>query len=489
MVDCADTPGFIANRIGCHWLAIAVIEARRVGASVEEADAIMAAFGIPRTGAFGLMDLIGIDLVPHVWASLQNTLPPGDAAHDYDLTQDELIKGMIARGQFGRKAKAGFYRMAPDKSREVLDLVSAAYRPEQPVTPCALPGGGNLSALLDAEDRLSAYARRVFARLLGYASRNAGSIAASSGDVDTAIVLGYGWRDGPFALAARYGREKSEALLAAEGEDVVLPDLQALREGKASATHIGLAAIKARGARMTGNDTASLWDSGDGIAVFEVHTKMNTLPPAVLDMLAEAIELGKAGRFRALVIANDDARAFSAGADLSFFVSLVEGGHFDALEQFLARGQELYMALKYAPFPVVAAVHGLTLGGGSEMMMHADAIVAHVELNAGLPETKVGIIPGWGGSKELLIRMAERDAKGPVPPAAAAFRTVVGARISRSAQDAISFGLLRPDDTIVMNAITCCLLRAIRQLPCWRPAIGHPSLHCSGLPAPRAGWA
>src|SRR5690606_4269716 len=136
-------------------------------------------------------------------------------------------------------------------------------------------------------------------------------------------------------------------------------------------------------------------------------------------------------------------RVFSAGADLSFFVSLVEEGRFDALERFLARGQELYMALKYAPFPVVAAVHGLALGGGSEMMMHADAIVAHVELNAGLPETKVGIIPGWGGSKELLVRKAEMSAKGPVPPALEAFRTVTSARISRSAYDAIGLGLVR----------------------------------------------
>lgn len=452
VVDCRDTPGFIANRIGCHWLAVAVIEAQRMGLTVEEADAAMTAFGIPRTGAFGLMDLIGIDLVPHVWASLQNTVPEGDAAHGYDLTRDPLILGMIERRQFGRKAKAGFYRLAADRSREVLDLATGTYRSERAVAPSSLPGGGrDIGALLDSTDPVGAYARRVFARLLAYAARNTGVIAADAADIDTAIALGYGWREGPFALARRYGLEKSAILLADEGEAVTLPPQAGGASASSGRSSASLAAIRARGLRLAGNDAASLWDSGDGIAVFEVHTKMNTLPPAVFDTLASAVDLGKAGRFRALVIGNDHERAFSAGADLSFFLSLAEGERFDELERFLARGQEVAMALKYAPFPVVAAAHGLALGGGSEMMMHADAVVAHVELNAGLPETRVGIIPGLGGSKELLIRFAEGGAKGPVPCAQAAFRTVMSARISRSAYDAVGLGILRPDDTIVMN--------------------------------------
>jgi 3-hydroxyacyl-CoA dehydrogenase len=452
VVDCGDTPGFIANRIGCHWLAVAVIEAERIGVTVEEADAVMAAFGVPRTGAFGLMDLIGIDLVPHVWASLQNTLPTCDAAHDYDLTQDAVIRGMIERGQFGRKSRAGFYRLATDKSREVLDLATGNYRPERTVASSDLPGGGrDFSALLQSADRIGSYARRVFARLLAYAARHASEIAGNPADVDTAIVLGYGWGEGPFALATRYGVEKSAALLASEGEQATLEVLDKLRRGGGKDDLLSLTVIKARGQRTTGNDAASLWDSHDGIAVFEVHTKMNTLRPMVFDVLASAIELGRAGRFRALVIANDNERSFSAGADLSFFHSLAEGGKFDELEQFLARGQRLFMALKYAPFPVVAAVHGLTLGGGSEMMMHSDTIVAHVELNAGLPEVKVGIIPGWGGSKEMLIRKAEVSASGPLATAMEAFRTVISARISRSAYDAIGLGLLRQRDTIVMK--------------------------------------
>ncbi|MGV3549215.1 3-hydroxyacyl-CoA dehydrogenase NAD-binding domain-containing protein [Rhizobium sp.] len=452
VVDCGDTPGFIANRIGCHWLAVAVIEAERMGVTPEQADAVMGAFGIPRTGAFGLMDLIGIDLVPHVWASLQDTLPAADAAHDYDLTQDRLIRGMIERGQIGRKARAGFYRLATDRSREVLDLVSATYRPERPLGTRDLPGGGrDIAALLDAEGRLGDYARGVFARLLSYAARHAGEIAGSADDVDTAIVLGYGWREGPFGLAKRYGAEKAAALLAAQGDDVDLPVPEGPARDDRSGGHASLANIRSRRRSMAGNDAASLWDAGEDIAVFEVHTKMNSLPPAIFDVVEQALEFGMSGRFRALVIANDDARAFSAGADLSFFLSLVEGGRFDDLEHFLTRGQKLFMALKYAPFPVIAAAHGLALGGGAEMMMHADAIVAHVELNAGLPETRVGIIPGWGGGKELLIRMGERGAREPVATAAEAFRTIAGARISRSAHDALAMGLLRPTDIVVMN--------------------------------------
>ncbi|MBX9459712.1 MAG: enoyl-CoA hydratase/isomerase family protein [Rhizobium sp.] len=472
VVDCGDTPGFIANRIGCHWLAVSVIEAQRLGVTIEEADTVIAALGIPRTGAFGLMDLIGIDLVPHVWASLQDTLPASDAAHDYDLTQDSLIRGMIGRGQLGRKTKSGFYRLAADRSREVLDFTTADYRPERALAPRDLPGGGrDLSTLLDADGRLAIYARRVFARLLSYAARHVGEIAVSPADLDTAMVLGYGWRDGPFAIAARHGVGKSTALLAAEGEAIVLPTQRAPGPEEADGGHATLTTIRARGQRMAGNDAASLWDGGDGIAVLEVHTKMNALSPSVFDVIESTLELGDAKRLRALVIANEDARAFSAGADLSFFLSLAESGRFDELERFLERGQELYMALKYAPFPVVAAVHGLALGGGSEMMMHADAVVAHIEMNAGLPETKVGIIPGWGGSKELLLRMGSRGARGPVAPAAEAFQTILGARISRSAHEALALGLLRPDDVIVMNRDH--LLSAARHKACALLDVGY----------------
>src|SRR5690606_31769744 len=152
-----------------------------------------------------------------------------------------------------------------------------------------------------------------------------------------------------------------------------------------------LAAAKASATPIHGNDAASVWDLGDGIACLELHTKMNSFAPAVFDVLEWVIDQG-AGHFRALVIGNDDARAFSAGADLGFFARMIEQQDWQSIESYLIRGQNLFLRLKYSPFPVIAAAHGFALGGGCEFMLHANAIVAHAELQAGLPEIKVGLV-------------------------------------------------------------------------------------------------
>lgn len=462
VVDCRDTPGFIANRIGCYWLAVAVIEARRMGVSVEEADAVMSALGIPKTGAFGLMDLIGIDLVPHVWGSLSRALPESDDIHAYDLTTAPLIQSLIAAGRFGRKAKAGFYRLAADKSREVIDLATGEYRREKSFKASELPGGGrDLAALLDAQETLGVYAWRVLSRTVLYSATHAPEIAADLRAIDTAIELGYAWKNGPFGLADRYGARKIAARLAAEGLPIP-PTLAAAAEqggffdaarglpaGAATSAEdmplVNLTAVKESGARILGNAGASLWDVGHGVACFEFHTKMNSLAPAVFDALEETLQRG--GRdFQALVIGNDDPRAFSAGADLSFFVDLMRRERWDELESYILRGQQLFLGLKYAPYPFVSAVHGLTLGGGCELTLHADAIVAHAELNIGLPETKVGIVPGWGGCTQLLVRAQQTST-----PALNVFQTILAGTISSSAAQAMELGILRAGDDIVMH--------------------------------------
>jgi 3-hydroxyacyl-CoA dehydrogenase len=464
VVDCRDTPGFIANRIGCYWLAVAVIEAKRLGLTVEEADAAMSALGIPKTGVFGLLDLIGLDLVPHVWGSLLKALPEEDDLHSYDLPADPLIRRLIAEGRFGRKAKAGFYRMAADKSREVVDLDRGEYRGEQPVKPSELPGSGrDLAALLDADDRLGRYAWRVLSRTILYSATHAPEIAGDIRAIDTAIELGYAWKIGPFSLADRYGTRRIVSRLRAEG-CAVPPVLAAAEDGgfyDASGRARGaegtaassrpetflqsLTVAKSRRPRLLGNDAASLWDLGDGIGCFEIHTKMNSLTPAVFDALEETLRRGGED-FRGLVIGNDDPRAFSVGADLAFFVDLIRREQWRELETYIDRGQDLFLLMKYAPFPVVAAAHGLALGGGCEFMLHAHAVVAHAELNAGLPETKVGIVPGWGGCTQLILRAQQVSAS-----AATVFKTIMAGAISGSAAQAQDLGLLRETDEIAMN--------------------------------------
>lgn len=469
VVDCNDIPGFIANRIGCYWLAVAALEAKSMGLTVEEADTVMAALGAPRTGAFGLLDLIGIDLIPHVWGSLMSALPASDGIHSYDLPSDPSVQAMIAAGQLGRKAKGGFYRVNPDKTREALDFGTGQYRPEAPVDAATLPGKGrDLAALLQGNDSRSLYAWRVLSRLIVYTAQVGPEIAQDVAAIDTAMELGYAWREGPFKLAERCGLPFLTERLGQDGAEVPALLETALRnnsfydrgtglplrtdgtraqpvEGSRSLT---LAAIKSRGDRILGNEGASLWDAGNGVAVFEIHTKMNSLTTAVFDTLEQSIDRVASG-FRALVIANDNPRAFSAGADLSYFVDLAREENWAALATFLSRGQDLFTRLKYAPFPVVAAPAGLALGGGCEMMLNCDAIVAHAELAVGLPETKVGIVPGWTGSTQLLLRWQQREAAADAMEKT--FDIILAGAPSSSALDAWAKGVLRSSDEIVMN--------------------------------------
>jgi len=204
----------------------------------------------------------------------------------------------------------------------------------------------------------------------------------------------------------------------------------------------------APGSVLFGNEAASLWDIGDGVACLEIHTKLNAVTPPVLDVLAETLARGGAD-FEALVIGNDDPRAFSAGGDLAHMHDVIAAGRFSALEAYIARGQGLMLAIKRAGFPVVAAVHGLALGGGWEICLHADAIVAHAGLRAGLPEAKVGLVPAWGGCTQSLLR----GQAGAAPSAAheMVFADLCRGHPAVSAEEARARGYLRARDRIVAD--------------------------------------
>lgn len=479
VIPCRDTPGFIANRIGCTWLAIGIVEAVRHGLAVEEADAAMSALGVPRTGVFGLMDLVGLDLVPLVWSSLMRALPATDAINRFDLPGCAPVQALIEAGRYGRKSGAGFYRKT-ESGREALDLVTRTYRPARPVDAAALPGAGrDPSALIRDEGHIGRFTWSVFSELLLYAADHAPEIAADVGAVDAAVALGYGWSAGPFALADRIGIEGIAQRLEAEGRS--LPALIATARSRGfypdgkplpcSATDdsskrpapLRVAALKS-GPPVLGNDAASLWDAGDGLHVFEIHTKMNSFAPAVYDVLEDALALA-GGCVEALVIGNDNVRAFSVGADLAYFLGRIEDDDLDAIETYLARGQNAMLAMKHSPIPVVAAVRGFALGGGCEFSLHAHAVVAHAEARFGLPEVTVGLIPGWGGCTQLVLRAQEA---GLTPHSAAerAFATIFPAERSGSAAEARAMGLLRQTDRIVMHhdhvlGAACTLARAM----------------------------
>lgn len=476
IVRAKDTPGFIANRIGTYWLAVAINAAMDQGLTVEEADQIGGRpMGVPKTGIFGLIDLVGIDLMPLLAKSLSSTLPEGDAYFD-TIRPLPLIDKMIADGFTGRKGKGGFYRLdrKPDgtKAKQAIDLKTGEYRPEK--KPERLPGRAekDLAALVATPGKVGDYAWAILGPVLSYAAGLVGEAADDVVAIDDAMKLGYNWKFGPFELIDRMGPGKLAERLRAEGKPVpALLDTAGNRpfyqvvDGKRQYLTVGgnyadvvraegvllLEDIKLRSEPLMKNGSAALWDVGDGVAAFEFTGKMNALDEQVLSLLQKAIALVKS-QFEAMVIYNEGSN-FSAGANLGLAMFAVNIAAWGEVDKLVVAGQQAYKALKYAPFPVVAAPAGMALGGGCEILLHADAIQAHAESYIGLVETGVGLVPGWGGNGELIDRLAKspKMPKGPMPAVTKAFETISTAQVSRSAALARDLGYLRKDDGITMN--------------------------------------
>lgn len=475
VVACKDTPGFIANRIGSFWMVVAQNEAIRLGLDVEEADAVIGKpFGIPSTGIFGLLDLVGIDLMPTIIRSLQNALPKTDAVHAYEA-EPSLISRMIAENRIGRKSGAGFVKLSADrKSREITDLVTGDYRPMKTVDSESLAESrGDARALMEHAERGGQYAAAVMEITLAYAASLVPEIADGPDAIDDAMRTGYGWKQGPFELIDRLGAAWLAERFAAKGKAVPAYLTLAAEKGGFYATIDGrlncllpdgsfrpvargegvitIADLKLATKAVADYGPAALWDLGDGVACLEFRTKMNTFSKELLEAIGKAIEDVKTG-FKALVIGSDSP-VYSAGADLRVFLETVEQGGAEALGSFIDLGHNTFKALKYAPFPVVGAPSGLAFGGGCEILLHCDAIQAHAELTTGLVETRIGVVPGWGGCKEMLVRSyaAKGPVRGPVAPAMAAFNLIAPAKVSGSAFEARKLGFLRPTDGITMN--------------------------------------
>ena len=477
VVECKDTPGFIANRIGIYWLQCGVLEAMEAGLTVEEADLVCGRpMGIPKTGVFGLLDLVGLDLMPHVLGSLAGALPETDAFHAV-RREPELIRKMIADGYTGRKGKGGFYRLdtsSGKRVKEAIDLETGAYHPAQKPRLDSVEAArkGGLRALMEHPDKGGRYAWRVMARTLGYAAHLAPEIAGDIVAVDEAMRLGFNWKSGPFQLIDQLGAAWFAEKLKTDGLPV--PDLlETVGAGTFYRTDEGrpqhltfdggyadvrratgvllLSDVKLRSQPLARNASASLWDIGDGVVCLEFHTKMNALDLGTLAMVGKAVDIVADG-YQALVIYNEGSN-FSAGANLGLMLFAANLAAWPMIEDMLVRGQDAYKALKYAPFPVVGAPAGMALGGGCEILLHCDAVQAHAEFYVGLVETGVGVVPAWGGCKEMLVRWSASPLRprGFMPPVIKVFETVGTATVARSAPEARDLLYLAADDGITMN--------------------------------------
>ena len=393
----------------------------------------------------------------------------------------DLIRRMIADGYTGRKGAGGFYRLrreGAERIKESIDLVTGEYRRSERVRLACVDAAksGGARALLAHDSDEGRYAWRVLSSVIAYSAALVPEISDDIASVDAAMRLGYNWRAGPFEMADQLGAGWLADRVRAEGR-VVPPMLEAARGGgfyraaggraerldaaggyvpvRSPEGAMRLGDAKRGRTRVIGNDSASLWDVGRDVACLEFHTKMNTIDTALLELMAEAIALVP-DRFAGLVIHNDGDH-FSAGVNLGEAAAAFEAGAWDRLVAVAALGQATFKAMKYAPFPVVGAPSGMALGGGCEILLHCDAIVAHAETYAGLVEAGVGLIPAWGGCKELLARFSRPGGLagpmpgGPMPPVSRAFEMVGLAKVSQSAAEARELGILRRGDAIVMN--------------------------------------
>lgn len=476
VVHAKDTPGFIANRIGTYWIQLGLNAAFDMGLTVELADAVAGKpMGVPKTGIFGLVDLVGIDLMPHLQASLTSTLPQDDPYHAI-ARNHPLIEKMIADGYTGRKGKGGFYRLGRDtngRRKEAIDLAAGEYRPAmKPLGPTGRASKGDLRALVETEGQVGEYAWAVLGGTLAYAASLVPSAAADIVAIDEAMKLGYNWKAGPFEMIDKLGAAWLAQRLEAEGKPVpemlkaagdrpfyrveegrrqYLDQSGTYRDVKRPEGVLRLADIKLASKPLLRNASAALWDIGEGVVALEFTGKMNALDGDVMKLIVETIPLVQE-KYKALVIYND-ADNFSAGANLGLALFAVNIAAWSEIEKLVAGGQMAYKGLKYAPFPVVGAPAGMAVGGGCEILLHCDAIQAHAELYTGLVECGVGLVPGWGGNGEMLdrARKAPMMPKGPMPAVAKVFETISTATVSKSAAQARELLFLRPDDGITMN--------------------------------------
>jgi 3-hydroxyacyl-CoA dehydrogenase len=292
--------------------------------------------------------------------------------------------------------------------------------------------------------------------------------------IDGAMKVGYNWKKGPFEMMDEIGvksmvkrllhsDKKVPAFLALAAEKgsfykIENGEIKRLSSNGEMITVIRpeetlkVADLKRQGSPLKRNGSASIWDMGNQVLLVEYHTKMNAMDPMNMEMLLEAVDLAESEQWKGIVIGNDSLN-FCAGANLGLALFAANLAAWKDLEDFISLGQDTYQALKYSEVPVVAASTGLCLGGGAEVLMHCDAIQAHSESYVGLVEVGVGIIPAWGGCKELLGRISEYGltSNGPMGPVMKAFETIGTAQVAKSANQARLMGFLSPDDNITMN--------------------------------------
>ncbi len=495
VVFCKDTPNFIGNRVMSIHGSYVIDYALEHGYRFEEVDAITGPLlGRPKTATFRLQDLVGIDVAAFVGKNLHDLIPT-DAHRDVLVAPriSEVIGGLVERGRLGNKSKAGFYRKTRGPGGkpvfEVLNPETFDYEPQQKVEFGALAEvskirdlGERLRALFDpkfSEDRGAQLAWAATSQLLGYAADVAEEVAYDLTSIDNAVRWGFGYEVGPFELWDRLGVAETVERMEEGGFEVAewvkemlfaeIESFYRVEDGEITGTydwrvkayadvavdehHIEVAALRRSGEPVAQNASATLHDMGDGVLLLEFHSKMNAIDDDMVAMMVEAQHQLDSDAYYGLVIGNDGPN-FSVGANLKQVGMAALQGDFDGIKEATGALQSALEAFRFGSKPVVAAVHGMALGGGAEIALGASRIVAHAESYLGLVEAGVGLLPAGGGLKELVRRLVspvmEREGD-PLPVAQKILETVAMAKTSTSAAEAGELGFLSSGDRVVMH--------------------------------------
>ena len=451
VIVCNDTPGFLGNRVGVYAMQVAMTEAFKMKLSIEEADAVFGRpMGIPKTGIFGLYDLIGIDLMADVLKSLIKELPEIDKFHKI-AKEVPLITKLIETGYTGRKGKGGFYRVNKESGKKVLEalnLETGEYASSKKIN--IKSDKVDLKNLINRKDKYGNYAWSVISEIIKYASSLVPNVTKEFNNIDEAMRLGFNWAKGPFEMLEEIGvKNFFEKVDSFENNEFLEKLSKSKNENfygeRQNYTNIEtLGKIKRKAIKIDKNDSAEIFRFKD-FNIVEFTTKANALDYDSMDCLKKATD-------KPLIIINESMQ-FSAGVNLNYVMDFAKQKDFKSIEKFIKYFQETCKHLKYCKNPVVSAPSGLILGGGFEVLVQSNFVAAHTNIVVGLVETIVGLVPAGGGCKEMLWRWSQTDEakKDPNFAPLKVFDIIGYAKTATSPVEAEPLKYLKPEDKKIMN--------------------------------------
>ncbi|MDF1675015.1 MAG: 3-hydroxyacyl-CoA dehydrogenase/enoyl-CoA hydratase family protein [Vicingaceae bacterium] len=475
-VVCKDTPAFIANRIGVYSIMSLFHTVTEMGLTVEEVDKLTGpVIGRPKSATFRTCDVVGLDTLVHVANGVKDNCPNDEANATFEIPS--YINKMVENNWLGSKTKQGFYKKVKtdDGKSEIqaLNLSTLEYAPSQKVKFATLEMTKTIDdlkermkVLINGKDKAGEFYRKSFFGLFAYVSNRIPEITDVIYKIDDALCAGFGWSLGPFANWDAVGVEKAIEEMEKMGitpnpwvKEMLAAGIKSFYKVEKGAKYyydinsksyqmvpgsdevLSLETLREENT-IWKNAGATIVDLGDGIINLEFHTKMNTIGAEVIEGINKAIDLAEE-KYKGLVIYNDGDN-FSAGANVGMIFMMAAEQEYDELNFAIKTFQDTMMRVRYSSIPVIVAPHNLALGGGCEMSMHADKVIAHAETYMGLVEFGVGVIPGGGGTKEFALRASDEYNDGiRLNVLRNRFLTVGQAKVGTSAQEAFELGYLR----------------------------------------------